>query len=201
MKQRSIVAILLLVSFLGLIAFAYAAEQPAGEGEHAAAGEHHEQSWFATISQWVNFLVLAGILYYFFTRSLKIPDRFKGDYEKIQGSIESARRAKEEAELKLKELDQKMAQLNDEIARIKSDASKLADEEREKILESAHKEAERIVERARTEINSEVENARKELRKQIVDEAVNSSREIIEREMNEQDSKRLLNDYIEGFRK
>jgi F-type H+-transporting ATPase subunit b len=101
----------------------------------------------------------------------------------------------------LKELDQKMAQVNDEVLRIKTEATAQAEVERKKILESAQKEAERIVEQAHREIDSEVEIAKKELRKQLADEAVGSSREIIEREMNEQDSKRLMTDYIEGFRK
>jgi F-type H+-transporting ATPase subunit b len=198
MKLRIVLAIIA-ISIFTIVGAAYSADTPAAEGEHAT--EHHEQSWFQTISQWINFLVLAALLYLFFTRSLKIQDRFKGDYEKIQSSIESARLAKEEAELKLKELDHKMLQVNEEVARIKSEAAQEAEEAKKKILESAQKEAERIVEQAHREIDSEVEIARKELRKQLADEAVGQSREIIEREINEQDSKRLMNDYIEGFRK
>jgi F-type H+-transporting ATPase subunit b len=189
---------MMLVGMIFVITFGGLA-QSAEEGEHA--GEHHEQTWFQTISQWVNFLLLAGLLYLFFTRSIKIQDRFKGDYEKIQSSIESARIAKEEAESKLKELDQKMAQVNDEVLRIKTEATTQAEAERKKILESAQKEAERIVDQAHREIDSEVEIAKKELRQQLADEAVSGSREIIERELNEQDSKRLMTDYIEGFRK
>jgi F-type H+-transporting ATPase subunit b len=198
MKIIAILALFLCAfTFVGVV---YSAETSAAEGEHGSA-EHHEQSWFATISQWVNFLVLVGLLYLFFTKSLKIQDRFKGDYQKIQNSIESARMAKEEAEQKLKELDQKMSQLSEEVARIKTEATKEAEDTKKKILESAQKEAERIVEQAHRDIDSEVEFARKELRKQLADDAVNESRQIIEREMTEQDSKRLMNDYIEGFRK
>ena len=199
MKSPLLTIIIAFIFVLTFAGFVVSAEEIKGEGEHAT--EHHEQTWFQTISQWANFLILAGLLYLFFTRSIKIQDRFKGDYEKIQASIESARMAKEEAESKLKELDQKMAQLNEEVVRIKNEAAIQAEEERKKILESAQKEAERIVEHAHREIDSEVEQARKELRKQLADEAVKSSREIIEREMNEQDSKKLMNDYIEGFRK
>ncbi len=179
---------------------AFAAEEHVATNEHAAGEEHHE-SLASIIGKWVNFLVLVGLLYYFLAKKMQGPDRFKEDYEKIQSSIESARIAKEEAERKLQELDQKLGQLSDEIVRLKTAAAKEADEEKRKILEAAQKEAERIVEQAHRDIDSEVENARKELRKQLADQAVNRSREIIERELNDQDQKRLISDYIERFGK
>ncbi len=179
---------------------AFAAEEHATANEHSAGEEHH-QSIAQIAGQWLNFLILAGLLYYFLKNKMKVPDRFKEDYEKIQSSIESARIAKEEAEKKLAELDQKFLKLNDEIVRLKAVAAKEADEEKKKILENAQKEAERIVEQAHRDIDSEVENARKELRKQLADKAVNRSREIIEHELNDQDQKRLISDYIERFGK
>ncbi len=193
-------AILVIVSFLfTAITFipVFASETPS---EHSEGGEHGETIW-QILGKWVNFLILVGLLYYFFKNKVRIQDRFRGDYEKIQSSIESARRAKDEAEQKLKELDQRLAQLNEEIVRLKTQAAKEADEEKKKILQAAQKEVERIVEQAHREIDSEVEISRKELRKQIADQAVNRSREIIERELNDQDQKRLISDYIEGFRK
>jgi F-type H+-transporting ATPase subunit b len=178
----------------------FAAEEHAAANEHSASEEHH-QTIPQLLGPWVNFLVLVGLLYYFFKNKVRVQDQFKADYEKIQGSIESARIAKEEAELRLKELDQKLGQLNDDIVRLKASAAKEADEEKKKILEAAQKEAERIVEQAHRDIDSEVEIARKELRKQLADQAVTRSREIIERELNDQDQKRLIADYIERFGK
>jgi F-type H+-transporting ATPase subunit b len=178
----------------------FAAEEHAATNEHSAGEEHH-QSIAQIAGQWLNFLILVGLLYYFLKNKMKVPDRFKEDYEKIQSSIESARIAKEEAEKKLAELDQRLSKLNDEIVRLKAAAAKEADEEKKKILEAAQKEAERIVEQAHRDIDFEVENARKALRKQLADQAVNRSREIIERELNDQDQKRLISDYIERFGK
>src|SRR5262245_25983781 len=198
MKKALIILSIMLCTITLNVAFA--AEEHAATNEHTA-GEKHHQSAAQIIGQWINFLILVGLLYYFFKNKMHVQDRFKADYEKIQGSIESARIAKEEAELKLKELDQKLEQLNEEIVRLKAAAAKEADEERKKILEAAQKEAERIVEQAHRDIDSEVEIARKELRKQLADQAVTRSREIIERELNDQDQKRLISDYIERLGK
>lgn len=199
---------LIILSIFGSVIFlnvAFAAEttstaEHSAANEHAAGEEHHE-SIAAIIGKWLNFLILVWLLYYFFTKKMQVPDRFKEDYQKIQTSIESARIAKEEAEKKLHELDQKLAQLNEEIVRLRTAAAKEADEEKRKILEGAQKEAERIVEQAHRDIDAEVENARKELRKQLASQAISRGREIIERELNDQDQKRLISDYIERFGK
>lgn len=198
--MKKALILLSILACLSTLNVSFAAEEHAATNEHSAGEEHH-QTLPQILGPWVNFLVLIGLLYYFFKNKMRVQDRFKADYEKIQGSIESARIAKEQAELRLKELDQKMGQLNDEIVRLKTAAAKEADEEKKKILEGAQKEAERIVEQAHRDIDSEVENARKELRKQLADSAVNRSREIIERELNDQDQKRLIADYIERFGK
>ena len=200
MKIRKLLIILSLLVCVFTLNVAFAAEEHAAKNGHAVPEEHH-QTIPQMLGPWVNFLVLVGLLYYFLKNKMRVQDGFKEDYQKIQGSIESARIAKEEAELKLKELDQKLGQLNDEIVRLKTIAAKEADEEKKKILEAAQREAERIVEQAHRDIDYEVENARKELRKQLADQAVVKSREIIERELNDQDQKRLIADYIERFGK
>lgn len=197
--KKALIIFSILISMISLNAV-FAAEEHAAANEHEGAEEHHESIW-SIAGKWLNFLILVWLLYYFFKNKMRVQDRFKEDYEKIQGSIESARIAKEEAELKLKELDQRLAQLNDEIVRLKAAASKEADEEKKKILEAAQKEAERIVEQAHRDIDSEVETARKMLRKQLADQAVSDGREIIKRELNDQDQKRLIADYIERFGK
>lgn len=174
----------------------HSATQSGGE-EHA---EHHESPW-QIAGKWINFAVLVALLYFFLTRSLRIQDRFREDYQAIQTSIESARQAKEEAERKLKDLDEKLGGLNQEIARIKGEAAREADEEKRKILESAQKEAERIVALAHREIDTEVDLARRTLRKQVADASVSRGRKIIETEMNEDDQKRLMEEYIKEFGK
>jgi F-type H+-transporting ATPase subunit b len=91
--------------------------------------------------------------------------------------------------------------MNDEVAKIKESAAREAEEERKQILEGAQREAQRIIEFANREIDSEVRRAHKELRSQVANLAVNQSRKIIEEELNDQDHKRLLENYIEDFDK
>jgi F-type H+-transporting ATPase subunit b len=161
----------------------------------------HGDTIVQIIGKWFNFALLIAILYWFLGKSLRVQDKYKTDAELIQKSIESARQAKEEAERRLQELDQRMLQISDEIAVIKSNAEKEAEEEKLRVLEAAHKEAERIVQYARREMENEIEIARKLLRKQVADVAVDKSRKIIEEEINDHDHKRLVQEYIESFRK
>lgn len=187
-------------TFQSQTAFA-AEEHAAAESEGHAEGEGHGGGWLEVAGKWFNFLALAGILYWFLGKKLRIQDGFQKDYEQIQKSIESAKQAKEEAEARLQELDKKMLAMSDDIARIKADAAKEAEEEKKRILESAQREAERIVEFAHREIDGEVELARRQLRKQVADLSVEQGKKIIESEINDQDHQRLIRDYIEGFGK
>jgi F-type H+-transporting ATPase subunit b len=171
------------------------------ESAHGEESAQHGESWSQFLGKWVNFFALIAILYFFLKRTLKVPDRFREDYKDIQRSVESARRAKEEAEERLKELDARMAGMNVEIARIKEQASVEAEEEKKRIVDLANKEAERIAELARREIEAEVQLAKKTLREQVADLSVEQGRRIIEQEINEDDQKRLMNDYIQEFGK
>lgn len=160
----------------------------------------HEDTIVQAIMRWLNFAALAAILYMFFKKQ-KVKEQFKEEADEIQRSIESARKAKEEAEMRLQELDTKMLQANDDIAKMKQDAAKEAEDEKGRILESAQKEAERIIELANREIDSEIEIAKRELKRHVTDLSVQRGKEIIEKEIGEQDQKRLIKDYIEGFGK
>jgi F-type H+-transporting ATPase subunit b len=171
--------------------------------EEAGAHEEgqHGETWVQVAGRWLNFILLAAILYLFLKKTVRIQDRFRTDENQIRSSIESARLAKEEAEQKLRELEGRLSNLNAEIDTLKSNALKQADLERELILDSARKEAERIVEQAHREIDSQVEIAAKELRTQVADLAIRKGREIIEKEIAEPDQKHLIQDYIKGFGK
>lgn len=197
MAKRIALLLLLLGCLLGGVALA--AEEPASGETHAAEG--HGQSIWNILGSWINFAALAGVLYWFLGKKMRVQDGFKEDYHQIQRSIESARQAKEEAERRLAELDQRMAHLSEEIARLKEDAAREAEEEKARILDSAHREAERLIELAHKEIDAEVDAAKQALRKQVSELAVQQGHEIIRKEIDEKDQKRLIKEYIESFGK
>ena len=180
---------------------AYAAEEAAhGEAaQHAEGG--HEQTIWQTIGQWTNFVALVAILYLFLTRSIRVQDKYKAESEEIRQSIESARLAKEEAERQMAAMDSRMQQMNDEISRIKERALQDAEEEKTRILDSAQKEAHRIVEMAHREIDNEVRAARKQLRKHVASLAIQQGETMIQNEINEEDQRRLIRNYIQEFGK
>jgi F-type H+-transporting ATPase subunit b len=202
---------LLLLLAVGLLVFAvpslpqsaHSAAAPEvrqeGAGHEAEAG--HGSSWVEVIGKWANFIVLAAILYLFLTKTINVPDRFRKDYQEIQMSIEKARSAREEAEVRLKELDARMENMAGEISEIKEQAAREAEEEKKRILEAARKEAERIVQMAHRDIETEVEQAKKSLRRQVADLAVEKGRNILQKEINEEDQKRLIENYIQEFGK
>jgi F-type H+-transporting ATPase subunit b len=134
-------------------------------------------------------------------KKIRVQDTFKSQAEEIQSSIASARQAKEEAERQMLVMEERMQQMNVEVAKIRERAVQDAEEEKKRILDSAQKEAQRIVEAAHREIDSEVRIAKKRLRKQVADIAIQQGKQIIEREIDEEDQRRLIRNYIEEFGK
>jgi F-type H+-transporting ATPase subunit b len=200
-KWKAVLAIIaILASLISFVPVVQASESHASEASHES-GESHESSWFTTIAQWFNFIILLGLLYFFLTRKMRVGDTFKAEADEIQRAIESARKAKEEAELRLKELDEKMATLTQEVAKIKDQAAKDAEMERLRILEMAQAEAKRIVDLANREVDSEVRQAKKQLLQMIGDLSVEKGKKIVETEITDEDQKRLIDEYIGSFSK
>jgi F-type H+-transporting ATPase subunit b len=203
MKKYVLILLLLLVPIAGVLTNAplFAAE----EGTHATEAKHeeggHEQTWWQTAGQWVNFAALVTLVYLFLSRSIRVQDKFKAEAEEIRQSIESARQAKEEAERQMQLMDQRMQQMSEDVARIKERALQEAEDEKKRILDSAQKEAQRIVDMAHREIDNEVRGARKLLRKHVADLAIQQGQKIIQEEINEEDQHRLIKTYIEEFGK
>lgn len=194
-----IIAVFVILPSLLSLSVVWASEESAQKA-HAEGGEHGETIW-QIIGKWFNFAALVAILYLFLVRTIKVPARFQEGAQQIQRSIESARQAKEEAEMRLQEMNERMDQMNQEVARIREQAAREAEEEKQRILESAQMEAERIVEMAHREIENEIRLARKELRRKVAELAVQQGKQIIEEEIAEDDHKRLIKNYIEGFGK
>lgn len=76
-----------------------------------------------------------------------------------------------------------------------------ANERREEIIKEAELEARQIREKSLNDIEIAKEKALSELNDQIVDVAIGASSKILEREVNEEDNKKIVNDFINDLKK
>lgn len=151
------------------------------------------------LAVFASFIVLVLIGFFFAYKPVKEYIKKRGDY--IEGNIKKA----EERELKTRNIvsqaeenvknSQKEALLI--IEKAKDDALK----EKEQIIAEAKDEAQKQIEKAQIDIASEIEKSKDDIHKEIVDVALSASSKILGRSLNDEDNKRLLDDFVNDLNK
>lgn len=142
----------------------------------------------------INFVVLYFILRHFFFKPVNnvISSREDEIINKINKTEENEKKAM--VLLKEKEEDLKKAKVDGKaiVENYKVKAEKVSEE----LIKEANDEAKLIMERARKEIEREKEKAQSEIKTQIIDLAVLMSQKALDESINEEQHKRLINDFI-----
>ncbi len=149
---------------------------------------------FTIIETIVNFIILMLILKYFlFDKVNKVIDDRN---EEVASTIKMADSQNEEAKaLKLeseKNLEESKLQGKNIVENYKQKAEKVSED----IKKEASNEAGLILDRAKKEIDREKEKAEEELRNKVVDLAVILSTKALEKAINEEEHRRLIEEFI-----
>jgi len=155
-----------------------------------AAGEAAGSPWFDLIMKFVNFGILAGILFYFLRKpvSQSLADR----QQSIRNELEGARKAKQEAEAKYEEVKRRLAVLEQEVLRIGDDFRAEGARQRERIVEEAAHAAEAVRQQAQATGANEVKRAVDELRSQAADLAIQLAADKLAKAYTLEDQKKAL---------
>lgn len=135
---------------------------PALAAASEAGGEGGGNPWVALALKFVNFGILAGMLFYFLRKPVAqgLADRRTA----IQRELEEALRAKEAAEAKYREFQAKVASLEAEVRQIREDFQAEGERHKSRILAEAEKAAEAIRAHAEAAGANEAKRATDELR-------------------------------------
>lgn len=123
-------------------------------------GINHDTSFL--ISLLLNFSGIM-LLFYLLFRS-KIPQMFRNRTNSIQQAIREAQAASAEATERLKAVEARLAKLDNEVGGIRAEAEKQAAAEEARIRAAAEEDKNRVVESAKMEIDAIARNARRELK-------------------------------------
>jgi F-type H+-transporting ATPase subunit b len=161
--------------------------------EHGAA-ESPAQSPWALIASWVNFLLLAGGLFYV----LRNPVRryLAGRRETIRAELVTARETATKAAEQLADLDRRLKELPGEIAALKARGEEEIAAEQARIHQLAEAERTRLLEQARREIDVQVRLAKRDLAEHAAALAVSLAKERIEYTVTPTDQERLVDRYV-----
>jgi F-type H+-transporting ATPase subunit b len=161
----------------------------------AAAGGHHaEFNLIDEIFRWLNFIILAVVLYVVLAKIL--PSVLQGHRQKIQQAIEGATASRAEAQRLLQENQAKTANLQQELAQLQQQATQSREELARRLEAEAQQLAARVVAQARVEVERATERARLSLREEAATLTVQVAEDILRRELRDEDQQAIVRRYI-----
>jgi F-type H+-transporting ATPase subunit b len=172
--------------FFTLTAAAYAS---GGEGGHEGP------SWFDFAWRVINFLILAGVLYWLLAKKVKA--FFTGRREEIRTALADAITAREEAEKKFREYAAKLDKATGEIDEITRMIQAQGLTEKERIIADARKAAEKMKEDTRSRMEQEFNKASRELRVEAVRLSTQMAGELLRKNIQADDHEVMVKDYIQ----
>ncbi len=183
--------ILFLIPLIACI-FPLAAVYASGGG---APGAETGPNWVNFFWRALNFLVLAGVLYWFLAKKAK--EFFTGRREGIRTALAEAVTAREEAEKKFQEYSAKLDKATGEIEEIGQMIRSQGLSEKARIIEDARKAAEKMKEDTRLRMEQEFNKAAQQLRTEAVRLSTQMAEELLRRHIRAADHEAMVNDSIE----
>jgi len=122
---------------------------------------------------------------------------FQKRNEKFDNDIIESEKNKKEAEINNLNSQKNLANSKNEALNIKENAKIEANKEHDRIIEEANNEADNIIKKANEDAINIKNNAKKEIKNEIVDTAILASKEILSREINEEDNKKIIDDFVD----
>ncbi len=173
-----------------------AAHQPvdqhgAADAEHAS--EEHGSIW-SQIGPYVNFLILCGLLYYFFRTP--VVEYLQSRRTGIRKDLVEAAELRATATAQLAEIDRKVQALPGEIETLRQRGAEEIVAEEERIAKQAASERERLLEQTRREIDVQLRIAKRDLLEHAADLSVQLATDRIKQNITPADQDRLLDRYL-----
>ncbi len=147
-----------------------------------------------TIFTIVNFIILYFILRHFLFKP--VDNIITTRQNEVNTNIKNAEENKTKAEQFRIESETNLKESKNKGKTIVEDYKKKAESLFEEIKGDANKEAQDIIERAMHEAEREKEKAQAEIKEQVVNLAVALSAKALEQSINEEEHRRLINDFI-----
>lgn len=150
---------------------------------------------YTLIIQCLNFVILVLILYgWLWDPMLQMLDKRRA---MIRERLDGAAATREEAGGLRRQRQRELGQLRGERAGIIEQATSMGEQERERVVERAHREAEGIALETRERLKEEARRARMALREEVAELATRIAAQVLKRELSRQDHDRLIEEMAE----
>jgi F-type H+-transporting ATPase subunit b len=173
------------------VLFAVLTVHGAEEGGNAAQERTNE------VFKWINFVLVAGGLFWLFGKVL--PPKFRGNADTISSAITKATAAKAEADRQLREAEEKLAHLENEVAQLRATAQREGQTEAERIRNVTQMDAQKIGIAATAEVEAAERAARLELKAIAANLAVDGAESLLAKQLTPQAQEALVSAFVKGL--
>jgi F-type H+-transporting ATPase subunit b len=198
--MNKVVRVALIAGFLLVASGTRASAQQPAHPPAAAEGHAEEEHsvWAGLLWPTVNFLILAGALWWFFKEPFVTYLRDR--HTSIRKDLVEAANVNAAAAAQLAEIDKKLAALPAEIEALRArGAEEIAAEER-RIAALAAAERDRLLEQTRREIDVQLRLAKRELVEHAANLSVQLASERLQRQITPDDQERLVDRYLDQIK-
>lgn len=161
----------------------------------AEGGGAHGDPWMELLWKAVNFLVLAGVLWYFGRKPLA--NMLRGAAQEARAELEARREAAHRAETDLTRQRDRITNLQAELERMAGAARGEAQAEHARLLAEARAQAERIRTTVHMQMEQEFSKARKALQAELAQQTVRLAEELIRQRMDDAGRQRIVTQAID----
>jgi F-type H+-transporting ATPase subunit b len=168
-----------------------------GEAWAAGGAEHHAPDISGLIFPLLNFLIYAGIIYYF---AIPLVRSFlKARHDEVLTAVTGAAERKRRAEASVQDYRSRLAKLNQEIESIQTLLKAEGERDKARLLSEAEALAAKIKSDAQFLADQEIKTAKRQLFQEIAERAEAAAMGLIRRSMSEADQARLVEQFIHGI--
>lgn len=163
----------------------------------AAGGEHHTPTIDEVIFPAINFIIYAGLLYFFALPAVR--NFLRSRREEVVATMEQASAKKRQAEALVGEYRAKLAGVDQEVRSIHGSFQREAEIERNRLLREAQTLADKIRADARFLAAQETKAAQQMIREEMAVRAEAAARDLVLKHISTEDQGRLTQDFIQGI--
>ena len=156
-------------------------------------GEHHLNWWNFTLRV-INFVIFAGLLYYFGAK--KISQFFGGRRKQIETQLHDLDERKAKAEARLAEVEKSIASLAAEKAKILEEYRAQGEALKAAIVDKAEQDAAKIRAQAETGAAQEGVYKLRELRAEIAEMVVEAAEKLLQDKLTAEEQAKLIDKYL-----
>ena len=146
--------------------------------------------------RWINFFILVFLIFKYARKPLV--NFFKEKSEDIKKEIRAVEQEKEEILAKVEEMLKARDHSQEKLEKLKERVIAQGKAKKQHIIESARKESKLMLEGARRKIKSQMIAAHQDLRAEMIDHAIEMALQKLPAVIDEKDSQKLFEQYIEN---